>query len=363
MPLRPANPSKKPGAPRTAAAISSSTLSLVACLLGAAAGTSPAAADTYVKQYGSPAVDRWNYPFNPTPGTRITASTFGNEPGSPLFDNRDGQFIVGFNTGADIPTGLGAAQYQIASCVVEITYANDFVVEYDPTVDPYTAFLPPSDPEYVEDEDAGQPIELYGTGFRNGFSLANWNETSPFAPAGTDILQPGVRNAYAVARNASGAWVDVSSSVRARTTPTPFAVGLIADLKPGSLVPIGSVARFELDCARPDVQEYLRNAIDTGRLRLTVSSLTKVVQQGGNYPQFYCRENPIVVVTGVGDATLSIEVTTASCEPADLDCDGSVSAADLSLLLASWGTAGPGDLDGDGSVGAADLSLLLAAWN
>jgi hypothetical protein len=68
-------------------------------------------------------------------------------------------------------------------------------------------------------------------------------------------------------------------------------------------------------------------------------------------------------VTGVGDATLSIEVTTASCEPADLDCDGSVSAADLSLLLASWGTAGPGDLDGDGSVGAADLSLLLAAWN
>lgn len=48
--------------------------------------------------------------------------------------------------------------------------------------------------------------------------------------------------------------------------------------------------------------------------------------------------------------------------PADLDGDGTVGAADLSLLLAAWGTAGPGDLDGDGDVGAADLSILLAAW-
>jgi hypothetical protein len=35
----------------------------------------------------------------------------------------------------------------------------------------------------------------------------------------------------------------------------------------------------------------------------------------------------------------------------------------LSLLLASWGTTGSdADLDGDGIVGAADLSLLLASW-
>lgn len=334
----------------------------IAFLIGGAAIVGPAHADTYVKQYNAPALDRWNYPFNPTPGTRITASTFGNEPGSPLFDNRDGQFIVGFNTAADIPAGLGAPQYQIVSCVVEITYANDFVVEYDPTVDPYTAFLPASDAEYVDDEDPGQPIEIYGTGFRNGFTLMNWNETTPYAPSGTDILAPGVRTAYAVARNASGAWIDVSSSVRNRFTPDPFAVGTIDGLKPGDFVPIGSAMRFELDCSRADVQEYLRTAINAGRLRLTVSSLTKVVQQGGSYPQFYCRENPIVAATGIGDATLAIEVTTASCVPADLDCDGSVAAADLSLLLASWGTNGPADLDGDGTVGAADLSLLLASW-
>jgi hypothetical protein len=50
--------------------------------------------------------------------------------------------------------------------------------------------------------------------------------------------------------------------------------------------------------------------------------------------------------------------------PADLDGDGSVGAADLSILLAAWGATGSNsaDLDGDGSVGAADLSILLVNW-
>ena len=48
----------------------------------------------------------------------------------------------------------------------------------------------------------------------------------------------------------------------------------------------------------------------------------------------------------------------------DLDNSGDVGAADLSLLLADWGSSAESqaDLDGDGEVGAADLSLLLAAW-
>lgn len=47
--------------------------------------------------------------------------------------------------------------------------------------------------------------------------------------------------------------------------------------------------------------------------------------------------------------------------PGDLDRDGDVDAADLSLLLASWGGAA-GDVNGDGTTDAADLSLLLANW-
>ena len=47
----------------------------------------------------------------------------------------------------------------------------------------------------------------------------------------------------------------------------------------------------------------------------------------------------------------------------DLNCDGSVDAADLALLLGAWGTSGPGDLNGDGIVDAADLAILLGSWS
>jgi hypothetical protein len=47
---------------------------------------------------------------------------------------------------------------------------------------------------------------------------------------------------------------------------------------------------------------------------------------------------------------------------ADINGDGSVSAADLSLLLGGWGSSGGTDLDGNGTTEAADLSILLGAW-
>jgi hypothetical protein len=65
----------------------------------------------------------------------------------------------------------------------------------------------------------------------------------------------------------------------------------------------------------------------------------------------------------LADALARRTTPTASApECPDLNADGSVDAADLTILLAAWGTAGPGDLDGDGIVGAADLAVLLAAW-
>lgn len=51
-----------------------------------------------------------------------------------------------------------------------------------------------------------------------------------------------------------------------------------------------------------------------------------------------------------------------SCDPADLNCDGSIDAADLAILLGAWGSTGPGDLNADGVVNAADLAVLLGAW-
>ncbi|MFO0826787.1 MAG: PQQ-dependent sugar dehydrogenase [Phycisphaerales bacterium] len=59
-----------------------------------------------------------------------------------------------------------------------------------------------------------------------------------------------------------------------------------------------------------------------------------------------------------------------SCEgsPADLNGDGHVDGADLSILLGAWGPVprgqtSPSDLDHDGVVGSSDLAILLGAWN
>jgi hypothetical protein len=48
--------------------------------------------------------------------------------------------------------------------------------------------------------------------------------------------------------------------------------------------------------------------------------------------------------------------------PADLDNDGDVDAADLALLLNNWGGSGVGDINGNGVVDAADLAAMLNAW-
>ncbi|MFM7260342.1 MAG: PQQ-dependent sugar dehydrogenase, partial [bacterium] len=50
------------------------------------------------------------------------------------------------------------------------------------------------------------------------------------------------------------------------------------------------------------------------------------------------------IVPSTGDGTCA-----PPCAPADLDCDGSVGAADLAILLSNWGGSGLGDLNGDNS--------------
>ncbi|MCE2880954.1 MAG: hypothetical protein LW636_01150 [Planctomycetaceae bacterium] len=59
-----------------------------------------------------------------------------------------------------------------------------------------------------------------------------------------------------------------------------------------------------------------------------------------------------------GEVEIAVE---ASCI-ADINGDGVVSGADLSILLTRWGLSGTGDLDGNGVVDSADLAMLLSSW-
>lgn len=68
-------------------------------------------------------------------------------------------------------------------------------------------------------------------------------------------------------------------------------------------------------------------------------------------------------MTAIISATQSRTTSVRVSRTADLDGDGFVDAADLSVLLGDWG--GPearSDLDIDGDVDAADQAVLLGAW-
>ena len=62
-----------------------------------------------------------------------------------------------------------------------------------------------------------------------------------------------------------------------------------------------------------------------------------------------------------GDQFVVIEVDGGDC-PGDLDGNGTVDGADLTILLGNWGGMSDGDLDGNGSVDGADLTILLGNW-
>jgi hypothetical protein len=55
--------------------------------------------------------------------------------------------------------------------------------------------------------------------------------------------------------------------------------------------------------------------------------------------------------------------TAPMCGGADLNCDGAIDSADLSMLLAAWGSSTCAtDLDGDGVTGSGDIAMLLSQW-
>jgi murein tripeptide amidase MpaA len=59
-----------------------------------------------------------------------------------------------------------------------------------------------------------------------------------------------------------------------------------------------------------------------------------------------------------------VRVLTVGCptRPEDLDGNGVVDSADLTIILNNWGNPGVGDLNGNGVVESGDLASLLSAW-
>ena len=324
-------------------------------LLGAASMTFAGVVNV---QLTEPTHDRWVYPFNFTPGARGSASTF-NAINEPDFDDRDGQMFIGFDTDGQLDPGLGEPYYVILNAVVRIAVTDGGFI-YDDTYDSITTYTDPMDPESLN----GRPCELFGVGYRGGFDVESFVETSPFgSPNGTNYT--AVRNAFAT-DYAGGEAVDISNhifgeTINGETFPqrevVPFAVGQAVGVAPGSVVPFDTDFVFTLDLGNPDVDLYLRRAVNSGKLRLMLSSTHAAVQQGGEFVNWYTKEN----FFGSGlSARLDLTVMTIDPIIGDVNLDGVVDTADLGLLLGAFGSGHPAaDLNADGIVDTADLGLLL----
>jgi hypothetical protein len=91
-------------------------------------------------------------------------------------------------------------------------------------------------------------------------------------------------------------------------------------------------------------------------------TLPTVFPTGGTANLLLSGDVTSVTIASALNAQINVSGVRAT-NPADLNGDGIVNAADLGIQLSAWGTSGPGDLNGDGAVNAPDIAILLNNWS
>lgn len=333
-------------------------------VIGGCFAAMPGHSQPFALNFAQPSLDRWMYPFNQTPGTRATAPIFGTFGDSYGVDTRHGQFLVGFDTFSQVTTNLGPRNYLIRRVRLTATINRDLVFRYDPTPDDYRTYFETNHADYLPDSDPGKPIELFGADFRNGFTTATFLENTPFNTNNAAWANPGGRTAFAAGYDTNGALVDVSNNVGKTNTAFPrfevypFAIGQTTNAAAGAYVPTGSLFTFDLNLADPLVVQYLQTALDTGRLRFVLSSLSESEYVDGtgtfvsSWPDFFTRDSVI------GDPpTLELEGTVVSST--DSDTDGLPDDWEH-FYFTNLTQAATGDFDADG---ASNQAEYLAGTN
>lgn len=323
-------------------------------------------AQTVTGTVPAPSLDRWNYPFASQPGIEVGIPTFAalRQTG---FDDRDAQFLLGFDTGSLVPAGLGTARYVVESATVTIFVSSDLRFAYDPSFDSVTTSYDPAEPGYQVDADVGKPVELFPVGYRNGFTDATYGERSPYSPFPPFPPREGVRHAFAAAFDASGLpTVDISRHVRQRFEAMPLGVGTNAQLTAGGSVPAGSALTFAIDLSMPHAADYIARGLSAGHVRFMISSLHAASGGPGGgtgdviYPTFFAKENPLAAPGGYL-SSLSLRVT--AHPGADFNIDGGVDGSDIEAFFIAW-QAGEShaDFNLDGGIDGSDIESFFVAW-
>ena len=314
--------------------------------------------------YDSPTLDRWNYPFNGSPGTRLSASTFGAVE-LIGFDDHDAQFVLGFETDADVTTGLDASQYQVLSARVTITNTNGDVFRYDPTYDTHDTYLFLDD---SLDPDPGRPVHLWAVGYRNGYDVNSWGEYSVFG--GTPSVDPTQesRHLFAAYFPSNGSDpIDISNNLKQEFDATPMAIGQTDAVMAGELVPADADFTFDVDLCQAGIRSFLAQGLSDGEVRFAVTSLHDA--EGGDgggtgeisYPFWYTKENPIAQIFGYAPR---LELTVRVGSPGDFNADGDLNFFDVSAFLTAFNAGDiSADLNNDCMFNFFDVSLFLTAFS
>ena len=281
----------------------------------------------YKSEFNFASEDRWTYPRNSTPGKRNLAPVFGfvSGEGESRFAQRYGQMIVAFDTISKVPLGLHYSQYKIKSATVKATVALDEQFLYDGTPDDYS--------KYNGIDDTVSPVELFGTGFRNGFDSLTWDETSPLSARNND----GGNNAYSLGFS-DGQPTDVDYYQFASPhNASAFAIGQIDGLEQGELVPEDSEFEFSINVDDVNIQRYIAESLSKGKVFFTLSQIlyAKTENGGKGYPDLYTKDH---ILGESPTLELEFEIIPAKLDPAVL----SISRNDNGGVTVKW--AGSGDL-------------------
>ena len=335
-------------------------------------------------------LDAFSYPNAVSAGMRALAPTFtgGLEidsqrgefvPRSAQDPARTGTAILAFDTSTQIETGLSPARYTINSVTVTATWTKDGTnvsLRYtDEPLDQEGVLT-----EYVSQSvSTERPMELYGVGFRDGYTGFEFAGAAAGPPLFDELIHPfsaGDRGyiAYPVTGSATepGTFVDISNSltggysatepdhVTEPFTPAPWAIGTAA-LLPGAEVPDGTTFTFELDLGAPACVSTCSNRWPTGALGFVLSSLHDTAEFGasGGYPKWFLRESTGFPYFSTTPPTLAIDYSIGDISlPGDYDGSGTVDSADYEGWKSDFGkSVTPGtssDGNGDGIVDAAD---------
>ena len=364
-----------------------STLCAGIMLLGATGFSTPVPAETV--SFDMPSDDRWNYPFNFTPGSRPIASCFG-AAGTPSFNDRDGEMIVAWDTISKIPPSQGTDHYGIRFVRITLTNVKDATWPIDLSADDWFTCdlnqdnvinadgIPRGQPGDSDgessDADSGRPIELFGAGFGPFYTLQSWDESSLYIGAAGDgdaprdpfpfvFLENGPERLH-VEDNVKGLWNEGLNVLQ--FTPPPWAIGVPLNYSPGQqAVPFDVIFDVDLGLSGGQVRRYFQEQLDAGRVAVIVTSLREAAMQSAQsgYPSFFTKEG-LSLDPGAKAPQLTIGICQAVAPDFDRDCD--VDADDLAIL--SGCLTGPAiallspscaeaDFDGDGDVDQSDFGV------